>query len=113
MREIADVEHAHTTHALRADLLLHALRAAIDPPVLRLSRKEEQVLLYRHVVLLLGAELGVNEPRVGWVRDVPHLEAAEVTLEGVLTSECHVRVHVVEIAWLGRDEFLRWRTRRH
>ena len=112
MREIGNVQDSNATHAIAADPVAHALRAAVDAPVRRLTREEEQVPVHGHVVLLLGAELNVDEPRMDGIRDVPDLEAAEVPLDDVMTAECQVRVHVVEIAWLRRDEVFGWRARR-
>jgi len=75
VRGIADVDDAYAAEALRADGLLHALRAAIDAAILRFPGEEQQILVHGDVVLLLRAALRVDQAWVERIRDIPHREA--------------------------------------
>src|SRR5256885_670406 len=107
VREIADVDHADAAEALRAGVLGHPLRAAIHASVSGLTGEEEQVPVDRHVVLLLGACLGVNQAWVERIRDVPDRVPLEVALEERRPAERQVGVHVVEVTRLGGNEVRR------
>ena len=104
MAGIADVDDADAAEALRAGVLLHALRATIEAAILRFPREEQQVLVHRDVVLLLRAAFRMDQARMEGIGNVPHREALEIALDEVIPLERHVGVHVVEIARLGRNE---------
>src|SRR2546422_5400497 len=82
MRDVRDVEETDAAHPVLAHGILHALRAAIEASAEVLAGDEEKVAVDRDVVLGVGTHIEREQRGVARLRDVPHLEAVEVALNG-------------------------------
>src|SRR2546425_7321836 len=101
MRDVRDVEETDAAHPVLAHGILHALRAAIEASAEVLAGDEEQVAVDRHVVLGVGTHIKRDERGVARLRDVPHLEAVEVALHGVMAREGNIRIEEGEVAGIS------------
>ena len=92
MGHVRDVVDSHADRPVLAHGILNALCAAIRAVAGALGRNEEQVAVDRRIALPRRAYGRVLENGIRGVRDVPHLESAEVALEDVVAAEGQVGV---------------------
>src|SRR5712664_2114951 len=96
------------------DRVGNALRAAVVATVQRLAGNEQEVAIDRDVALRSRADERLVEPRNLGIRDVPDLEAVEVSLNDVVAADRQIGIDVLEIARrVAIDELGRWRRRRN
>src|SRR5207244_10188447 len=98
-----DVEDADAAQPVLTHRVGHALRAAVEAAVEVLAGDEEKVAVDRDVVLGVGTHIERDERGVARLRDVPHLEAVEVALNGVMAREGNIRIEEGEVAGIGID----------
>ena len=73
-----------------------------------LGTYEQQMPLDRHVALLREARLGMHHHRLGRIRDIPDLEAAEIALVEIVAPECQIGVRIREPPGRIRMEHVRF-----
>src|SRR2546430_17444519 len=66
-----------------------------------LTRRKQQVAVYRDVVLRIGADVGRDQGGMARLREVPHLQPVEVALDDVVPGEGDIRVQEAEVARIG------------
>src|SRR3989449_2901157 len=96
--EIGGVEDADAAQPVMAHRIRHALRSAVGPAVQRLARDEQEVAIDGDVALRSGTDEGFVQPRNLRVRDVPDLDAVEITLNDVVAAHREIGVDEAEIA---------------
>ena len=84
---VAHIDDADAARALITHGVGYALHSTVDASVRRLSGHEQKAVIDRYVALRARADVRGLEPRPRWVRDVPHLPAAVVSLEHVIAHE--------------------------
>src|SRR2546422_10601050 len=73
-----------------------------------LAGDEEKVAVDRDVVLGVGTHIEREQRGVARLRDVPHLEAVEVALNGVMACEGKIRIERSEERRVGKECRSRW-----